>query len=105
MIQKNLDRINAQYEFKDNIPKRELVVKLRDDVTREELKEVRFSIMQHINDMSIYVDDRFAVQEMFARMKFSTTVFAMFFSVMILILTFFMMTVSFSQKIRDHTWE
>lgn len=64
-IQKRLDQLNAQYDFKDGIPKDNLFVKLRDDATREEANKVRFSLMQHINDISIYVEDRFSLEATF----------------------------------------
>jgi len=74
----------------------DLVVKLRDDVTSDELDKVRYSIMQHINDISIYVDDRFNLAKVFAEMAAPANIFTITISLMILSLSFFMMTVSFS---------
>jgi len=100
-----LEQLNAQYQFKDGIPKVEVVVKTRDDISRKELETIKYGLMQFVNDKGVYVDDRFSVEEFFKMMSAPTTAYAYFMSIMILTLAFFMMIVSFSQKMKELTWE
>lgn len=78
---------------------------MREDVTREEMKKIRYGLLEYVNDMSVYVEDKFGVEDTFAMMKAPADAFAVFISIMILTLAFFMMTVSFSQKVRELGWE
>ena len=100
-----LEQLNAQFESKDGIPKRDVLVKLRDDATREEADKIRYGLLQHVNDMTVYVNDKFTIDDTIKTMSAPADAFAVFISLMILTLAFFMMTVSFSQKIRDLSWE
>ena len=78
---------------------------MREDVTLEESNKVRYGLMQFVNDKSIYVMDKFAIDQMFNLISAPSEIFAYFLSFMILTLAFFMMTVSYTQKIRDLAWE
>lgn len=100
-----LEKLNAQYQFRDGIPKVELVVKMREDVTKEENDSVRYGLLQRINDKHVFIQDRFSIDALFEMMSAPTYAFAYFMSLMILTLAFFMMTVSFSQKMRESAWE
>jgi len=73
-----------------------LNVKTRDGISRKELNQIKYSLMQFVNDKNIFIDDRFSVEEFFQMMTAPTTAFAYFMAIMILTLAFFMMTVSFS---------
>ena len=44
-VAKNLEVLNSQYTFKDEVPKRELIVKVRDDCTADEMRKLRYSLM------------------------------------------------------------
>ena len=81
------------------------MVKLKDGVSREELNRIRHGLTQFVNDRQIFIQDSFTVGDLFESMSAATTNFGYFVTVMILTLTFFMMTVSFSQKVRELGWE
>jgi len=78
---------------------------MRDDVTREEAKIVRYGLLQHVNDMQVFIQDKYTVADMFAVMAAPAESFSVILALMILTLVFFMMTVSFSQKVRELSWE
>ena len=78
---------------------------MREGVTREESDEIRYGLMQFVNVQSVYVEDRFAIEDSFKAMVAPAAALGVFISLMILTLSFFMMTVSFSQKIRELAWE
>ena len=52
--------------------------------------------MQHINDITIYVNDRFKLEALIEDMGASSKVLTNAITMMVLCLAFFMMTVSFS---------
>ena len=58
-----------------------------------------------MNDKNAIVQDRFSIDAMFKMMGAPATAFAYFISTMVLTMSFFMMTVSFSQKLRELAWE
>ena len=60
------------------------------------MKKLRYMLMQHINDQTIFMEDRFSLEAMFKQMAAPADLFAVVIACMILALAFFMMTVSFS---------
>ena len=78
---------------------------MKEGVTRAEMAEVRYGLMQFVNDKNLFIEDKFGVEDTFKMMGAPTKAFGYFVSLMILCLSFFMMTVSVGQKMRDLTWE
>ena len=69
---------------------------MADGVTQEESDRVRYGLLQFLNDKNAIVEDRFSIDAMFKMMGAPATAFAYFISTMVLTMSFFMMTVSFS---------
>ena len=97
--------LKAQYEFKDDIPKDTLIVKTRDGIDKETQLEIKFGLMQFVSDQTITVSDRFELEEFFVGLLTPFNAYTYFVCMMVLLLSFFMMIVSFSQKMHDLEWE
>lgn len=57
---------------------------------------VRYGLMQYANDINIFVTDQFELEASFDAMALPAIAFGYFISSMILVLSFFMMTISFT---------
>ena len=58
-----------------------------------------------VDGYNYYVYDKFSVEDFFAELEMPAVAFGAFITIMTLTLAFFMMTASFSQKIREQAWE
>ena len=61
--------------------------------------------MQFVSDMTITIEDRFELEEFFDGLLTPFNAYTYFVCMMVLLLSFFMMIVSFSQKMHDLEWE
>ena len=66
---------------------------------------LRYSILQFVSDQGVYIEDRISLADQFKTISTPSDLFAVMITLMILSLAFFMMVVSFSQKVKDLTWE
>ena len=61
--------------------------------------------MQFVSDPIIMIVDRFNLEDFFIGLLTPFNAYTYFVSMMVLLLSFFMMIVSFSQKMHDLEWE
>ena len=86
----------AQYESKDGILKDTLFVRTRDDLDKETSWEIRYGLLQYVQDATLMVSDSYGLEEFFQSFLDVWAAYALLISTMILFLAFFMMIVSFS---------
>jgi len=84
------------YEFEDNIPKSGLVVKYRDGLDRATAEKIKFGIMHFVTDMTVFVSEKFKLEDFFDSLTVPYQAYTYFISLMMLILSFFMTAVSYS---------
>ena len=97
--------LKAMYEFKDDIPKDTVIVKTREGLDEETTNDIKFGMMQFVQDSTVIVSDKFSLNVFFDGITMPFLAYTYFVALMILLLSFFMMIVSFSQKMRDLEWE
>ena len=99
------EQLKAQYDFKDSIPKDGLIVKYREGLDRETAEHIKYGLLEYIVDFQVFVSEKHTLADFFDTIEPPFAGYLLFICVLMLLLSFFMMTVSFSQKMRDLEWE
>ena len=102
---KNYYYQKAQYEFKDDIPKDTVFVKTKPGLSEEKENEIKYGLLQFVKTMNIMSMSNHSLEKFYAGMRGPQEGYSAFVNLMILILSFFMMIVSFSQKVNDLEFE
>ena len=88
--------LKAMYEFKDDIPKDTVIVKTREGLDKETTEDIKFGMMQFVQDSTVIVSDKYSLNVFFDGITMPFLAYTYFVALMILLLSFFMMIVSFS---------
>ena len=61
--------------------------------------------MQFVDDSRVMMEDRYSIDDFFKKMILPYDAYVFFVSIMVLLLSFFMLIVSYTQKMHDLEWE
>ena len=65
-VQEKLDYISSQYEFKDEVPKSVVRIKIDETISQERYDDIMFGIGQKIRDQALIVRDKRGMEAFFA---------------------------------------
>ena len=91
----------ARYEFKDDIPKQALSVKMKDAEDMASTEQTQHGILQYISSFTLRSVSLENERQFVAGFNVLFNAFGILLSSIVLFLALFMMLVSFSQKMRD----
>ena len=95
-VQLNLLQLNSMYEFEDQLPKTSLQIKYREGLDRTTAEEIKYGLLHFITDFSLAVSEKYSLEDFFAKMVQPQQGYIGFITIMMLVLGFFMTSVSYS---------
>ena len=80
-------------------------MKYNNNVDRETARTILSGILSYITDIRLIISEKYDSQDFFAALLAPFHFYTYLISVMVFVLSFFMIAVSYSQKMRDLSWE
>ena len=104
-VKLNLIQLNSMFEFEDQLPKTSLQIKYREGLDRTTAEEIKYGLLHFITDFTIAVSEKYGLEDFFNKLVQPQQGYIGFITIMMLVLGFFMTSVSYSQKMRDLSYE